>query len=154
MGLPNRFFGKKPNPIAGTTANDSSYDVSLRRRLWDAVSLLATAPGPLRNRVFDAYEQYLSPLRADDFTLELRPSVEKLHHDIVAIVDRSKREKSPYYLQRCGAFEAAKAYLGTGHLNPQLAQALAKLICDLYIKVERGPSVAVILPDPRRNTVL
>ncbi len=115
---------------------------------------LATAPGPLRNRVFDAYEQYLSPLRADDFTLELRPSVEKLHHDIVAIVDRSKREKSPYYLQRCGAFEAAKAYLGTGHLNPQLAQALAKLICDLYIKVERGPSVAVILPDPRRNTVL
>ena len=118
-------------------AKDSSYDVSLRWRLWNAVSLLAMAPGPLRNRVIDAYEQYLSPLRADTFAPELRPSFEKLHHDIAAIADRSKQGRAPYYLERFGACDAAKAYRGIGHLNPQLAQTLAKLICDLYMKVER-----------------
>ncbi len=114
-----------------------SNDIGLRHRVRGAVYYLAEpwSSRRQRERVIDAYRDYLSPLRPEAFPAAPRVIFEKLigaRHDLEhKVVEKT----DPYLLEVRGSLECAKSYQ---YLSPQVARRLAKLICELDTAVQRA----------------
>jgi hypothetical protein len=104
----------------------------VRERLSGAVDYLATMPGSLGERVFDAYRDYLAPLRCEDFEGEARQNFEMLRKSVEERIDQATRSPEPWNLElHGGRWEIAKR-----RIREKTAQKMAELICSIHRRIE------------------
>ncbi len=106
----------------------------VRTRLENALEHLATSNDKLRERVLDAYEDYLSILMPKEFPdQETRQMFETIEAKVKAIKDRIERNPDDEPLRRRGQ---SRLEIAKHRLAYRAAAELAKLIANLYFKVE------------------
>ncbi|MGA8643651.1 hypothetical protein, partial [Candidatus Binatus sp.] len=105
-------------------------------RLNSALEHLATSDHKLRERVLDAYEEYLSVLIAKEFPdQETRKMFEEIEAQIKSIEDRIDRKPGAYESLLRNKIQTP-IQIAKQTLDYRAARRLAKLIVNLYFKVE------------------